>query len=80
AAPAEPATAEPAEPATAAPHEPAAGQPAGDRRDDEAARLVALDLALSGRSREEVDRHLAEHYDLADRNSVLESVFSTIEG
>jgi polyhydroxyalkanoate synthesis regulator phasin len=57
---------------------PAAG--GAERTDEEAARLVALDLALSGRSRDEVDRHLAEHYDLPDRNSVLQDVFSIIEG
>jgi hypothetical protein len=78
------AAAEPAPPAPqtapAAPQPARAAEPAADRGDEEAARLVALDLALSGRSRAEVDRHLADHYDIADRNSLLDDVFFTIEG
>ena len=42
--------------------------PAADERPDdvEAARLVALDMALAGTPREETERYLAEHYALAD--------------
>jgi len=48
--------------------------------DEEEARFVALDLALAGRSREDVDRELARRYDVADRNLLLDDVFSTVEG
>lgn len=46
--------------------------------DGEGARLVALDMALSGTSREETDRYLAEHYDLADRAALLDEVYASI--
>ena len=48
--------------------------------DAEGARLVALDMALGGASREETDRYLAEHYDLTDRAGLLEEVYATVEG
>lgn len=47
---------------------------------EEAARLVALDMALSGTPREETDRFLAENYDLADRVALLDEVYATVEG
>jgi DivIVA domain-containing protein len=82
AAPAEPApaaeTAAPAAPAAPAPA-PAAATPAGSDN-DESARLVALDMALSGTPREETDRYLAEHFDLADRAALLDEVYATAGG
>lgn len=48
--------------------------------DAEGARLVALDMALSGRSREETAAYLDEHYDLADRDGLLDEVFATVDG
>jgi DivIVA domain-containing protein len=47
--------------------------------DIEGARLVALNMALNGTSREETDRYLAEHFDLADRASLLDEVYATVE-
>ena len=48
--------------------------PAGD--DEEAARLVALDMALAGTPREETGKYLAEHYSLADPAAVLDDVYA----
>lgn len=48
--------------------------------DSEGARLVALDMALSGKPREETDRYLAEHYDLSDRDALLDEVYAAVEG
>ena len=88
AAPAEldPSTAAPASadspPATA---DDLAGSPAGDDgasspasgRDDEAgARLIALNMALSGTPREETARYLAEHFELADTDALLDDVYA----
>jgi DivIVA domain-containing protein len=69
AAAAEPAAA----PDPAATHEPKDG-------DSAAARIVALDMALSGTSREETDRYLAENYDLADRAALLDEVYAAAGG
>jgi DivIVA domain-containing protein len=44
--------------------------------DEEAARLVALDMALAGTPREETERYLAEHYDLPDAGRVLDDVYA----
>jgi cell division septum initiation protein DivIVA len=52
----------------------------GGADDVEGARLVALDMALGGSTREETDRYLAEHYDLSDRAGLLDEVFATVEG
>jgi DivIVA domain-containing protein len=52
-----------------APREPADGDAA-------AARIVALDMALSGTPRDETDRYLAEHYDLPDREGLLAEVYA----
>jgi DivIVA domain-containing protein len=47
--------------------------------DVEGARLIALNMALNGQSREETDRYLAENFDLADREQLLDEVYSSIE-
>jgi DivIVA domain-containing protein len=56
-------------------------EPAKDERvdDDEAARLVALDMALGGTPREETARYLAEHYALADPDKLLDDVYARAE-
>jgi DivIVA domain-containing protein len=77
AAPPEPA----APPARAAAPEPAAAPeaaapPAPKNGDSAAARIVALDMALSGTSREDTDRYLAENYDLPDRAALLDEVYA----
>jgi cell division septum initiation protein DivIVA len=77
--PAEPvAVAPPAVPATSAPAAPAAA-PNGAANDADGARLVALNMALSGASREETDRYVAEHYDLPDRSALLDDVFASAD-
>jgi hypothetical protein len=64
-----PAPEPPAAPAPAAAPEPKNG-------DSAAARIVALDMALSGTSREDTDRYLAENYDLPDRAALLDEVYA----
>jgi DivIVA domain-containing protein len=49
------------------------------RNGDEAgARLIALNMALSGTPREETARYLAEHYDLPDAEALLDDVYSQV--
>jgi DivIVA domain-containing protein len=56
-------------------------EPAADTEDDvEGARLIALNMALNGQSREETDKYLAENFDLADRSALLDEVYATVEG
>jgi DivIVA domain-containing protein len=47
----------------------------GDR---EGARLVALNMALNGTPREETDRYLAENFDIADRDALLDEVYARV--
>ncbi len=55
----------------------AAAAPAPVADTDEAgARLIALNMALSGSSREEIARYLAEHFSLDDPESLLDDVFA----
>jgi cell division septum initiation protein DivIVA len=54
-------------------------EPAGGS-DDESARLIALNMALNGSSREEVDRYLRENYELADQGKLVDDVFASVEG
>jgi DivIVA domain-containing protein len=72
-----------APPAAAAPPEPAAppaeAAPAKNG-DAAAARIVALDMALSGSSREDTDQYLADHYDLPDRAALLDEVYAAAGG
>ena len=45
--------------------------------DDEAgARLIALNMALSGSSREDTAHFLAEHFDLPDLDALLDDVYA----
>ncbi len=53
---------------------------AGDASDTEGARLIALNMALNGTPREETDRYLAENFQLADRGSLLDEVYTSVEG
>jgi DivIVA domain-containing protein len=48
--------------------------------DTEGARLIALNMALNGTPRDEVDRYLAENFDLNDRAGLIEEVYSSVEG
>jgi len=70
--------------------EPASGQPTvvhaqptvatGSEDDVEGARLIALNMALNGQSRDETDSYLAQNFDLADRAGLLDEVYATVEG
>jgi DivIVA domain-containing protein len=72
-------TDEPAAVEAPAGDEPAPGENGGGEGDTEGARLVALNMALNGTSREETDRYLAENFDLADRSALLDEVYATVE-
>jgi hypothetical protein len=37
-------------------------------------------MAMNGDSRTTIDRYLAEHYQLADRQKLLDEVYAAIEG
>jgi DivIVA domain-containing protein len=63
--------------------EPAAPEPSAEQPkngDSAAARIVALDMALSGTSREDTDRYLAENYELPDRAALLDEVYAAAGG
>jgi hypothetical protein len=63
--------------------EPTATVTAPDQQADEdveGARLIALNMALNGQSREETDRYLAENFDLSDRGTLLDEVYASVEG
>jgi DivIVA domain-containing protein len=57
----------------------AAPAPAGED-DVEGARLIALNMALNGQTREDTDKYLAENFDLSDRAGLLDEVYATVEG
>jgi DivIVA domain-containing protein len=48
----------------------------GGGGDAQAARLVAMKMALDGTSRAEVEKHLAENYRLGNASALLDDVFS----
>lgn len=52
----------------------------GGEDDVEGARLIALNMALNGQSREETDKYLAANFDLPDRAALLDEVYATVEG
>jgi hypothetical protein len=60
--------------AAAAPAEPAVV----GRRDLSAARLVAIEMAVAGRTREEVDGHLRDAFDVDDTRALLDDVFGAV--
>ena len=64
--------AQPVEPLAEEP-EPAA---AADGADEEGARLIALNMALNGTPREETERYLADNYELADPQALLDDVYA----
>jgi hypothetical protein len=51
-----------------------------DGDDVEGARLIALNMALNGQSRQETDKYLADNFDLSDREALLDEVYATVEG
>ena len=52
----------------------------GAGEDIEGARLIALNMALDGTSREETERYLAEHFELSDRGALLDEVYESVNG
>ena len=50
--------------------------PAGRDADVASARLVAMKMALDGASRGEIERHLAENYELANADALLDEVLA----
>lgn len=73
-----PTATEPPSPATEAAG--AQGRATGSGSDDtEGARLIALNMALNGTSRQETDRYLGENFQLADRAGLLDEVYASVE-
>jgi hypothetical protein len=64
----------------AAPAHAAADAPAATNGDLNGARLIALSMALNGKSREDVARYLAENFKLPDRQKLIDEVYAAIEG
>jgi DivIVA domain-containing protein len=59
---------------------PASEPAAGSGGDIDGARLIALNMALNGESREETERYLAENFELPDRGALVDEVYAAIEG
>jgi hypothetical protein len=57
-----------------------AGASQGNGGELDSARLVALNMALNGESREDAERYLAENFTLADRGKLIDEVYAAIEG
>jgi outer membrane translocation and assembly module TamA len=79
AAPAAPAPKPQTAKTTRAPKAPPA-PPKDEDADVEGARLIALNMALNGESREATDAYLAENFDLGDRKTLLDEVYASVEG
>jgi DivIVA domain-containing protein len=62
------------------PREVAAELPSPASGDLDGARLVALNMALNGDSRDETGRYLAENFEVPDRERLLDEVYAAIEG
>jgi hypothetical protein len=58
----------------------APGEPAAPAGDLDGARLVALNMALNGDSRQDTGRYLAENFDIAEPERLLDEVYAAIEG
>jgi hypothetical protein len=65
----------PPEPEAAVADEPEPAPPASED-DSQAARLVAMKMALDGASREEIDAELEGSYTLADRDALLDEILA----
>ncbi|MGA7703677.1 MAG: DivIVA domain-containing protein [Solirubrobacteraceae bacterium] len=66
-------------PPPASPAEPAVAS-SSSSEDLDGARLVALNMALNGDSREETGQYLAENFAVSDRERLLDEVYAAIEG
>jgi hypothetical protein len=63
-----------------APVVPSAAPQSAGNGDLDGARLVALNMALNGESREDAERYLAENYELVDRGKLIDEVYASIDG
>jgi DivIVA domain-containing protein len=54
------------------------GEPAAAGGDSEGARLIALDMALSGTPREETERYLSENFQLEEQDKLLDEVYARV--
>jgi DivIVA domain-containing protein len=66
--------------AAASPAQALDGTPPGANGDLDGARLIALNMALNGESRADADRYLADNFELADRQTLIDEVYAAIEG
>jgi DivIVA domain-containing protein len=55
-------------------------EPPNGSDDTEGARLIALNMALNGTPRAETERYLAENFQLSDRRTLLDEVYTSVEG
>jgi DivIVA domain-containing protein len=62
------------------PESDAAPEAAAGEGDIDGARLIALNMALNGASREETDAYLRDNFDLPDRGALVDEAFATVEG
>jgi hypothetical protein len=67
---------EPAAPAPAEPPVPAEPAPASGGDDTQAARLVAMKMALDGAARDEIESELARSYSLGDPSALVDEVLA----
>jgi len=58
---------------------PSQAPPAGNDGDADSARLVALNMALSGESRADTERYLTENFKLSDPLQLVDEVYAAIE-
>lgn len=54
--------------------------PKPETADIDGARLVALNMVLNGTPRDETDRYLSENFQLEDRVTLLDEVYSSVQG
>jgi DivIVA domain-containing protein len=54
-------------------------EPAAPEADEAGARIIALNMALGGSTRDETATYLDEHFELADRDALLDDVYAKVE-
>jgi hypothetical protein len=59
---------------------PEVAEPATDSGSGEGARVIALNMALSGTPRDETARYLAENFELEDQDALLDDVYARAGG
>jgi hypothetical protein len=58
--------------------EPEPVKPPADEADEAGARIIALNMALGGSSREETAAYLAENFTLSDPGALLDDVYAKV--